>query len=51
MRVYGGMTGAGTRKVKQQSKKNWTCPSCGASNRYYWLNCPNDGHPRPDKED
>ena len=42
--VRGG-TRAGWRQVKQQAR-DWKCPSCGARNRYYWLNCPVCQHPR-----
>lgn len=39
-------TNAGWRRVAQQIKRDWRCPSCGARNRYYWVTCPVDGHPR-----
>lgn len=45
--VQGG-THAGWRSVKQRPKA-WTCPSCGAKLKYYWLACPTDKHPRPEE--
>lgn len=35
------------RKVREQVKRDWDCPSCGAHNRYYWVKCPACSHPRP----
>lgn len=44
--VKGG-TNAGWRIVGQK-KSDYTCPSCGARNRYYWVKCPACSHPRPE---
>jgi rubredoxin len=43
--VRGG-TNAGWRKVKMALKRDWRCPSCKASVKYYWTQCPKCGHPR-----
>jgi rubredoxin len=43
-----GGTHAGWRQTKEQNRSDWKCPTCGARNRYYWLRCPVDGHPRPE---
>jgi hypothetical protein len=48
--VQGG-TRAGIRTVKQQAS-DYTCPvsegGCGKIVRYFWVKCPNCGHPRPE---
>jgi predicted RNA-binding Zn-ribbon protein involved in translation (DUF1610 family) len=46
-RVQGG-TRAGWRLLKPQNKADWECPSCHARNKFFWRNCPNCGHRRPD---
>ncbi len=45
--VQGGGSHAGWRTIFAKSR-DWRCPNCGASLRYYWTKCPNDGHPRPE---
>lgn len=47
VQVYGGITNAGHRVVKQQAK-DWKCPKCEAHNRYYWRSCPNCSERRPE---
>ena len=48
--VRGG-THAGWRKVRFQNKTDWTCPNCGARNRYYWNPCPVCANPRDEEEE
>ena len=38
MRVYGGMTQAGTKKSLQPPREPWTC-SHGHANKGYWTRC------------
>jgi rubredoxin len=45
--IQGG-TNAGWRKAKMQVRVDWTCPNCGARNRYFYNPCPVCGHPRED---
>lgn len=46
--VAGG-TSAGTKSApKAQSKSDWECPRCNARCKFYWTNCPNCGHRRPE---
>jgi hypothetical protein len=45
IQVWGGMTGAGRRRVKPKGK-DWIC-SCGRQLKYYWRNCPACGEARP----
>lgn len=47
-KIEGG-TNAGWRTVRDVPKENWTCSECGKSHRYYWVSCPVDGTPRPEK--
>ena len=44
----GSPTKAGVRRTKEALRKDWTCPTCGATLRYYWARCPNDGTQRPE---
>ena len=51
MRIHvKGGTNAGWKIMRPQMSKDWTCPTCGARNRYYWTTCPVDGTRRPEKE-
>jgi rubrerythrin len=49
MNVQSNINGhpSGWKRVRQQVKKDWTCPECGAFARYWWLTCPVCNHPRP----
>jgi hypothetical protein len=48
--VQGG-THAGWRTVNAaQPKEDWVCDNCGKSLRYYWVRCPVDGTPRPERD-
>lgn len=46
-------TRAGRKKPFVSNPTDYTCPvregGCGKVVRYYWVNCPNCGHPRPDR--
>jgi len=43
-------THAGWRMVYVQNRADWSCPNCGARNRYYWVNCPVCHESRPEEE-
>lgn len=48
VRVAGG-TAAGIKTASlPQNKDDWECPECHARNKFYWSNCPNCGHRRPE---
>lgn len=49
-RVEGG-TNAGWRIVHDQYRTDWTCPSCDARNKYYWVTCANCSERRPPEEE
>lgn len=38
---------SGWKRAREQVKQDWSCPACGARNRYYWTTCPVCNHPRP----
>ena len=43
-------TGGFSRRVYEQIKRDWKCPSCRAWIRYFWASCPNCAHPRTHEE-
>jgi hypothetical protein len=47
-----GGTQSRIRTVKQQNSSDYTCSTreggCGKVVRYFWVKCPNCGHPRPE---
>jgi len=48
--IMNGGTRAGWRRILNAAK-DWTCPKCGARNKYYWKRCPNCSERRPEDGD